>query len=169
MWDESLLFTLTIAGCEATADMVVMSVTIESSSINKQLMSMRKTIKPSFDRQEDFTNKLWRIGWNCYLDGKEKCVEDSDRVFMKQRALIREEKVAERVYHRTCVNALPVHLRSLDFPKDARTMEDIRAGEAFVRCFEKHLLVMSRLIHEENRMMLKELQELQKQYGKLLD
>jgi len=145
-----------------------MSVTIESASINKELMTMRNTIKPSFTRQKELSTKLWKIGLKCYEGGNEKCVEDADRVFLNQRALARKEEVAERMYHRNCVEALPLHLQSLNFPKDARTMQDIRAGEAFVRCFEKHLLVMSRLVHEENRMLLKEAQELQKQYGKLI-
>ena len=142
-----------------------MSVSIESVSLNRTLLRMRSSLEPSLERQQELTRKLNSWEFQCFIGGNEQCVEDTDRLYLKQQQFKRGQGVAKRKYHRTCVEALPPYLQSLDFVKGSSTMKDIRAGEAFIRCYEKHLLVMSKLVHEENRVLFWGLEEMKKQYS----
>jgi hypothetical protein len=143
-----------------------MSVSIESNNLNRTLLRMRSSFAVTLERQEELTRKLSGWEFECFIVGNEQCVEDTDRLFLKQQQLKREQGVAERQYHRTCVQALPPYLQSLDFVKGSSTMKDIRFGEAFIRCYEKHLLAMTKLIYEENRLLFWGLKEMNKQYNK---
>lgn len=143
-----------------------MSVSIESVILNGRLMSFKSTMRPSEDRQKELTKQLEEWERSCFNAGNEECVEETDRLYLQQRQLVRDQKVEQRRHHHACVLALPPYLQSLEFMKHAHTMKDIRAGEAFMKCYEKHVLAMMRLMHEENRLLLKGVQALKEQYGR---
>jgi len=142
-----------------------MSVSIESNNLNRTLLMMRSTFAPCVERRKELTWKLSGWEFDCFIAGNEQCVENTDSLFLKQQQLKRKQGVAEREYHRTCVLALPPYLQSLDFVKGSSTMNDIRFGEAFIRCYEKHLRVMTKLIYEENRILFWGLEEMNKHYS----